>query len=57
MERSPLLCIMYVMEKYKLNVEDALDFVKRVHSESNPTNDQLLCIKDFIAKNSGKTIL
>jgi len=57
MERSPLLCIMYVMEKYRLNVEDALDFVKRVHSETNPTNDQLLCIKDFMAINSGKTIL
>ena len=57
MERSPLLCIMYVMEKYRLNVEDALDFVKRVHRETNPTNDQLLCIKDFIAINSGKTVL
>ena len=51
MERSPLLCIMLVMEKYKLNLEDALDFVKRVHKETNPTNDQLLCIKNFIEKN------
>jgi len=57
MERSPLLCIMYVMEKYKLNVEDALDFVKRVHNETNPTNDQLLCIKNFIDKNSGNNPL
>ena len=42
---------MLVMEKYKLNLEDALDFVKRVHKETNPTNDQLLCVKNFIEKN------
>ena len=53
MERSPLLCIMYVMTKYKLNLEEALDFVKRVHDNTNPTNDQLLCIKNFITNNSG----
>ena len=53
MERSPLLCIMYVMAKYKLNLEEALDFVKRVHNNTNPTNDQLLCIKNFITNNIG----
>ena len=49
MERSPLLCIMYVMEKYNLPLEEALDFVKRVHSNTNPTNDQLLCITNYIS--------
>ena len=52
MERSPLLCIMYVMEKYNLSVEEGLDFVKRVHSNTNPTNDQLLCIANFISNKS-----
>lgn len=50
MERSPLLCIMFIMDKYKLNLEEALDFVKRVHNNTNPTNDQLSCIKNFIIK-------
>tara|TARA_B100000674_G_C37309474_1_gene675790 strand:+ start:63 stop:539 length:477 start_codon:yes stop_codon:yes gene_type:complete len=52
MERSPLLCIMYVMEKYNLSIEEALDFVKRVHSNTNPTNDQLLCITKYISNKS-----
>ena len=52
MERSPLLCIMYVMEKYNISLEEALDFVKRVHSNTNPTNDQLLCITNYISNKS-----
>ena len=44
-ERSPLICIMYIMHKYKLSVEDSLDYVKRVHSYTNPTNKQLNLIK------------
>ena len=52
MERSPLLCIMYVMEKYNLSLEEALDFVKRVHTNTNPTNDQLLCITNYISNKS-----
>ncbi len=52
MERSPLLCIMYVMDKFSLSLEESLDFVKRVHNNTNPTNEQLSCIKDFILKKS-----
>ena len=48
MERSPLLCILFVMDKYNLSLEEGLDFVKRVHNNTNPTNHQLSCIKDFI---------
>ena len=43
-ERSPLLCTMYIMYKYKLTIEDALDYVKRMHSYANPTNQQLSLI-------------
>ena len=44
-ERSPLLCTMYIMYKYKLTIEDALDYVKRMHSYANPTNQQLSFIE------------
>ena len=53
-ERSPLLCVMFIMEKYKLNLEDALDYVKRVHSFTNPTNKQLTLIKKYMADKSLK---
>ena len=43
-ERSPLLCTMYIMYKYKLSIEDALDYVKKVHPFANPTNQQLSLI-------------
>ena len=50
MDRSPLICIMYIMGKYNLSLEEALDFVKRVNNNTNPTNDQLSCIKNYIIK-------
>ena len=47
-ERSPLLCIMYIMKLYKLKIEEALDYVKNVHPPTNPTNLQLSFINEFI---------
>ena len=47
-ERSPLLCIMFIMDKYNLSLEDALDYVKRVHKFTNPTNNQLNHIRNFM---------
>ena len=51
-ERSPLLCIMYVMEEYNLDLEEALDYVKEVHKFTNPRNNQLFFIKDFLKKSN-----
>lgn len=51
-ERSPLLCIMLIMEKYSLGLEESLDYVKRVHPMTNPRNNQLLFIKNFEIKNN-----
>ena len=50
-ERSPLLCIMFIMDKYKLNLEESLDYVKKMHFLTNPRNNQLFFIKNFIHKN------
>jgi len=48
-ERSPLLCIMFIMDKYNLNLEESLDYVKRVHQLTNPRNDQLFLIKNYFS--------
>ena len=46
-ERSPLICILYVMQKFNLELEDALDYVLRKHDSTNPTNTQLKVINEF----------
>ena len=47
-ERSPLLCIMYIMNSYNLSIEDALDYVRRTHKYTNPTNSQLRFVKEIM---------
>ena len=46
-ERSPLLCILLIMEEYSLDMEESLDYVRRVHKLTNPRNNQLLLIQNF----------
>ena len=50
-ERSPLLCILFIMEEYKLSLEESLDYLKKVHKTTNPRNNQLLLIQTFNNKN------
>lgn len=47
-ERSPLLCIMYIMSSYNLSIEDSLDYVKRKHIYTNPTNQQICLVKQIM---------
>ena len=47
MERSPMLCIFYIMKTYTMNIENALDYVLRVHKYTKPTNAQLKLINKF----------
>lgn len=46
-ERSPMLCTLYIMKAYKLNLEQALDYVLRKHKYTNPTNKQLSNLNKF----------
>ena len=48
-ERSPLLCIMFLMDNYNLNLEESLDYVKRVHHLTNPRNKQLFLIEKYFS--------
>jgi len=50
LERSPMLCILYIMKCYKISLEEALDYVLRKHSYSKPTNQQLNKINKFQKK-------
>jgi len=46
-ERSPMLCILYVMKKYNITLENSLDYVKRMHKYTNPTNSQLKTLNKY----------
>ena len=48
-ERSPLLCIMFLMGTHNLNLEESLDYVKRMHNLTNPRNNQLLLLKNYFS--------
>ena len=48
-ERSPLLCIMFMMDFYNLDLEESLDYLKRVHFLTNPRNKQLFLIKKYFS--------
>ena len=43
---------MLIMEKYNLEIEEALDYVKRMHNLTNPRNEQLFFIKNYNFKNN-----
>ena len=51
-ERSPLLCILFIMDEYNLSLEESLDYLKKVHKTTNPRNSQLLFIQELKLKNT-----
>ena len=51
-ERSPLLCILFIMDEFDVSLEEALDFLKKVNKTTNPRNSQLLLIQNFKLKNT-----
>lgn len=44
-ERSPLVCIGYMMKKYNLSIEESLDYVMSKHKGTNPLGIQLQVLK------------
>ena len=48
-ERSPLLCIMFIIDNYNLNLEESLDYVKRLHNLTNPRNNQLYIVRKYFS--------
>ena len=47
-ERSPFVCIAWLVLKEKVNFVNALDHVKQVHKESNPMTEHLNLLRKMI---------
>ena len=47
MERSPLICMAWLVKKKKLNPQEALDYMMQSHSGTNPLPGQLALLKDL----------
>ena len=41
MERSPLICIAWLIKENGLNVEQAMDYMMQIHNGTNPLPEQL----------------
>ena len=46
-ERSPLLCMAYLIKFMKLDLSQSLEYLKRVNETTNPLNNQLEVLKDL----------
>ncbi len=44
-ERSPLICMAWLIKEKKLNINDALEYLMRVNPSTNPLSVQLKAIK------------
>ena len=47
MERSPIICIAYLIKSKNLGLFEALSYLKQIHPPTNPSNIQLSKIKEF----------
>ena len=51
MERSPLICLAWLMKEKNLSSSEALDYLMQVHPRTNPLSGQLAVLKDPIFEN------
>tara|TARA_B100001250_G_C19813462_1_gene796968 strand:+ start:4001 stop:4477 length:477 start_codon:yes stop_codon:yes gene_type:complete len=47
-ERSPIICMAWLIRENSLNFNDALEYLRQVHPETNPLPEQLMLLKDNI---------
>ena len=47
MERSPLICMAWLVKKHKLNHLEALQYMMQIHKGTSPLREQLDLIKKF----------
>ena len=46
MERSPLICLAWLMREKGLNLEQSLDYMMQTHNNTNPLGGQLAILRD-----------
>ena len=44
-ERSPLVCMAWLVKKYSMSVNEALIYLMKVHKKTNPLPKQITCLK------------
>ena len=47
MERSPLVCIAWLIRNEKLSLQQALDYMMQVHKGTNPLPGQLKLLEEI----------
>ena len=47
-ERSPLLCLTYLIKEKDMHFDDALAYMMQVHKGTNPMNSQLQILKEYL---------
>jgi len=47
MERSPLVCMGWLVKKYKMSPQRALDYMMEIHRGTNPLPGQLALLRDL----------
>jgi len=50
MERSPLICIAWLMQQKESSQRQALDYLMQIHPGTRPLAEQLLVLNDFTKK-------
>ena len=48
MERSPLVCMGWLVQQHKLSPTEALDYIMQVHPGTNPLPTQLALLKELV---------
>ena len=47
-ERSPLICLLWLVKSRKLNFQEAFDYLMSVHKKTNPLSSQIKHAKKFL---------
>ena len=53
-ERSPIICLIWLVYSQKIDFNDALDYLMSVHKKTNPLNSQINHAKKFIQLKKNK---
>ena len=46
-ERSPLICIAWLVKDKRMSIDNATYYMNKVHSRSNPLNRQLIILREY----------